>query len=50
MSLWIFNVHMDAVMKEVKMGRMGEILEEGRDYLAFFLQRTCFCVANRKKT
>ena len=33
MSPWVFNVYMDAVMKEVKMamGRMGvRFLEEGR--------------------
>ena len=34
MSPWFFNVYMDAVMKEVKMGmgrRRGRFLEEGRE-------------------
>ena len=48
MSSWLFNVYMDAVMKEVKMwmGRNGvRYLEEGRgesgDYLASCMQMTC---------
>ena len=33
MSSWLFNVYMDAVMKEVKM-RMGvRFLEEGREWI-----------------
>ena len=38
-----FNVYMDAVMKEVKMGMesMG---------MASCMQMTCFCVASSKKT
>ena len=34
MSSWLFNVHMDAVMKEVKMGmgRRVRFMEEGREW------------------
>ena len=37
MSLWLFNVYVDAVMKDVKIGvgKMGEIerfMEEGRKW------------------
>ena len=35
MSLWLFNVYMDGVMKEVKMGmgiRGGNFLEDGREW------------------
>ena len=48
MSPWLFNVYMEAVMKEVKMemGRRGE----SRDCLATCMQMTWFCVVNRRKT
>ena len=35
MSPWLFNVNMDAVIKEVKMGmgrRGGRFMEEGREW------------------
>ena len=31
-SPWLFNVYMDAVMKEVKVGMGVRFLEEGRDW------------------
>ena len=40
MFFWLFNVYVDAVMKEVKMGigRMGGIfLEEGREWILAML-------------
>ena len=43
MSPWLFSVHMDAVMKEVKMGRRGE----SRYYLASCMQMTWFCVVSQ---
>ena len=48
MSLWLFNLYMDTVMKEVKM-RMGRKGENG-DYLVSCMQMIWFCVASRKKT
>ena len=44
MSPWLFNVYMDGVMKEMKigMGRRGE----SEDYLAFFMQMTWFIVVS----
>ena len=45
MSLWLFNVHMDGVMKEVKMG-MGE----SGDSLAFYMQMAWFYVASWRRT
>ena len=44
----LFNVYMDAVMKEVKMG-IGR-REESRDCLVFCMQRTWFCVVSQWKT
>ena len=48
MSPWGFNVHMDAVMKEVKMG-MGR-KRECVDWLASCMQMAWFCVVSRSKT
>ena len=48
MSPWLFNVYMDAVMKEVKMG-MGR-REESEDCLASCMQMTWFCVVSRRGT
>ena len=48
MSLWLFNVYMDAVMKEAKMG-MGRRGESG-DYLASCMQMIWFYVVSQKKT
>ena len=48
MSLWLFNVYMDAVMKEVEMG-MGR-RGENRDYLAFCMQMTWYCEVNWRET
>ena len=45
--IMFFNVYMDAVMKEVKMG-MGRRGESG-DYLASCMQITRFCVTIRRK-
>ena len=45
---WLFNVYMDAVMKEVKMG-IGR-REESGDYLASCKQKTWFCVVSQRKT
>ena len=42
MSSWYFNVYMDALMKEVKMGK-GRRGENG-DYLDSYMQMTWFCV------
>ena len=41
MSPWLFNIYMDASMKEVKigMGRRGESVE----YLTSYMQMTWFC-------
>ena len=52
MSPWLFNVYMEAVMKEVKMG-MGRMevrfLEEGIDWKPGLLYADdLFCVASRK--
>ena len=46
MFSWLFNVYMDAVMKEVKMG-MGRRGESG-DCLAFYMHITWFCVVSRE--
>ena len=48
MSLWLFNVYMDGVMKEVKIG-MGRRGESGY-YLVSCIQMTWFCVVSRKRT
>ena len=40
MSPWLFNVYMDGMMKDVKMG-MGR-RGESRDYLASCMQMTWF--------
>ena len=47
MSPWLFNVYMDAVMKEVKleMGRRGE----SGDCLASCMQMAWLCMASRRK-
>ena len=56
MSPWLFNVYMDALMKETKMGmgRRGVVFQEdgreSRDYLASCMQMTWFCVMNQRKT
>ena len=50
MSPWLFNVYMDALMKEVKMG-MGR--SEGRfleDYLTSCMQMTWFCMVSWRRT
>ena len=48
LSPWLFNVYMDAVMKELKMGmerrRVG-FQEEGREW-----RLTWFCMVSRRKT
>ena len=43
MSPWLFNVYMDTVMKEVKMG-MGSRKGESGDYLVSCIQMIWFCV------
>ena len=48
MSLWLFNIYMDAVRKEVKMG-IGR-REESGDCLTSFMQITWFCVVSWRKT
>ena len=48
MSPWLFNVYMDALMKEVKMG-IGRRRESG-DCLALCMQMTWFCVMSQRKT
>ena len=48
MSPSLFNVYMDGVMNEVKMG-MGS-RGESVDYLASCMQMTWFCVASRRRT
>ena len=48
MSSWLFNVYVDAVMKEVKMG-MGR-RGESRDYLTSCMQITFLCVVSQRKT
>ena len=55
MSPWIFNVYINAVLKEVKMGmgKMGvRFLDEGKsgDYRASCIQMIWFYVASRRKT
>ena len=57
MSLWLFNVYMDSVMKELKvgMGRNGvRFEEEGREGrlpgLLYADGMTWFCVVSRRKT
>ena len=47
-SPWLFNVYIDAVMKEVKMG-MGRVGESG-DYLASCMQMTGFYVVSHRRT
>ena len=50
MSPWLFNVYMDPVMKEVKMGmgRKGvRFQEEGKECR---LQWSWFCLVRRRKT
>ena len=47
LSPWLFNVYMDGVMKEVKMG-MGKRGESG-DYLASCMQMTWFCGESEKE-
>ena len=48
MSPWLFNVYMDAVMKEMKidMGRRGE----SGDCLVSCMQMTWFCAESQRKT
>ena len=48
MPPWLFNVYMDVVMKELKMG-MGR-REKSRDCLPSCMQMTWFCVVSRRKT
>ena len=45
MSPWLFNVYMDALMKEVKMGR-----GENGDCMDSCMKMTWFCVASQRKT
>ena len=47
MSSWLLIMHMDAMMKEVKMGK--ERRGGSRDYLASCMQMTWLCMVNRKK-
>ena len=50
MSPWLFNLYMDGVMKEVKigMGRRGlNFLEDGREWR---IQMTWFYVVSRRRT
>ena len=46
MSSWLFNMYVDAVMKEVEMERR----RESGGYLASCIQMTGFCVVNQRKT
>ena len=48
MSLWLLNVYMDAVMKEMKLG-MGR-REKSGDCLASCMQISWFCVLSQRKT
>ena len=55
MSPWLFNVYMDAVMKEVKMGmrrkRVRFLEEKGNgDSLNSCIQMSWLCVVSRRKT
>ena len=55
MSPWLFNVHKDAVMKEVKVGmRRGgvRLQEEGREWRlpGLLYADDLFCVASWRKT
>ena len=55
MSPWLFNIYMDVVMKEVKMGmgRRREIFQkEGREgrLPGLFYADDLVCVVSRKKT
>ena len=45
---WLFNVYIDAVMKEVKM-EIGK-REESGNCLASCMQMTWFCMVSRRKT
>ena len=45
---WLFNVYMDVVMKEVKMGMARSA--DSRDYLVSHAQMICFCVASWRRT
>ena len=47
MSPWLFNVYMDTVMKEVKVG-MGR-REANRDYLSSCMQMTWFYAVNWRR-
>ena len=49
MSPWLFNVYMDTVMKEVKMGMGNRGERENGDYLASCMQMTWFCVVIQKR-
>ena len=48
MSPWLFNIYMDRVIKEIKMG-MGR-RGEGGDCLASFMQITLFYVVRQSRT
>ena len=52
MSTWLFNVYMDAMLKEVKMvmRRRGvRFMEDGRgDYLVSCMQMTWFCMVSQR--
>ena len=55
MSLWMFSLYMDAVMKEVKMvmGRRGVIsfgMGESGDYLVSCMWMTWFYMVSRRRT
>ena len=57
MSPWLFNVYMDRVMKEVKMGtgRRGVRFPGGWerveiDSMASCMQMNCFCVVSWSRT
>ena len=45
-SLWLFNIYMDAVMKEVKMEMGGR----GERLSGLFMQITWFCMMSWRKT
>ena len=52
MFSWLFNVYIDAVMKEVKMGmgRMGDLCrKKNGDRIASCMEMTLFCAVNQKR-
>ena len=51
MSHWLFNVYMDTVMKELKMGmgRRGVKFQESGDCLGSCMQMNKFCMVSQRR-